>query len=336
MKQTLLFATLSVVLALPQSHGATELETLRARCAAQERQIRDLEEQVVELQSGSSRQASRLASTSPVTSLSSSAMTTHTVRAGESMERIARRFGTSTTQLAKANGLKISSVIHPGQKLKIPGSSVVQAPTQAVTPSRATVTSNPAVAGKTHTVRVGDTYSGIAKKYGISIASLAAANPTAKTTALRPGQVLRLSSDTPASSLASAPAAQPKPTPRSTTIATSPAATAASGTSSPITAAAPQVTKNLPASSATPTAAAPRPVPAAETAATSPSQEQTLSPTNPEKKIRSVTIEGEMTYGEFAATHGTDTARLNDLNGLDLTHATVLAKGSELYVPAQP
>jgi hypothetical protein len=29
-------------------------------------------------------------------------------------------------------------------------------------------------------------------------------------------------------------------------------------------------------------------------------------------------------------------ARLNDLNGLDLTSATVLAKGSELYVPSQP
>ena len=43
-----------------------------------------------------------------------------------------------------------------------------------------------------------------------------------------------------------------------------------------------------------------------------------------------------MSYGEFAAKHGTDTARLNDLNGLDLTTATVLAKGSELYVPAQP
>ena len=71
------------------------------------------------------------------------------------------------------------------------------------------------------------------------------------------------------------------------------------------------------------------------TAAAAP-QESTPSPSNPEKKIRSVTIEGEMTYGEFAATHGTDTGRLNDLNGLDLTNATVLAKGSELYVPAQP
>ncbi len=47
-------------------------------------------------------------------------------------------------------------------------------------------------------------------------------------------------------------------------------------------------------------------------------------------------IEGEMTYGEFATKHGTDAARLNALNGLDLTTATILAKGSELYVPAQP
>jgi hypothetical protein len=44
-------------------------------------------------------------------------------------------------------------------------------------------------------------------------------------------------------------------------------------------------------------------------------------------------IETEMTYASFATQHGTDTGRLNDLNGLDLTDATVLAKGSELYVP---
>ena len=55
----------------------------------------------------------------------------------------------------------------------------------------------------------------------------------------------------------------------------------------------------------------------------------------PEKKIRPITIEGEMTYGEFATKHGTNADRLNALNGLDLTTATVLAKGSELYVPAQ-
>jgi murein DD-endopeptidase MepM/ murein hydrolase activator NlpD len=189
----------------------------------------------------------------------------------------------------------------------------------------------PAFAGKTHTIRAGDTFSGISKKYGISIASLAAANPNAKTTALRPGQILRLSSGARVSSPASAPATQARSAPQ---IAS--ASGPSTGISSPSPAAGPALAKSLPPSTTTTVSTAPAAAPAAATAATHPSPEQNLSPTNPEKKIRSVTIEGEMTYGEFAATHGTDTARLNDLNGLDLTHATVLAKGSELYVPAQP
>ena len=66
------------------------------------------------------------------------------------------------------------------------------------------------------------------------------------------------------------------------------------------------------------------------------SAEPAPSPSTAEPKIQPVMINGEMTYGEFASQHGTDIDRLNDLNGLDLTSATVLARGSELYVPAQP
>jgi hypothetical protein len=96
------------------------------------------------------------------------------------------------------------------------------------------------------------------------------------------------------------------------------------------------ITPPQPAQAPQPAAPAPQPAPTPQTeAATAPVAESSPTP-NTEKKIRSVTIEGEMTYGEFAAKHGTDPDRLNDLNGLDLTHATVLAKGSELYVPAQP
>lgn len=52
--------------------------------------------------------------------------------------------------------------------------------------------------------------------------------------------------------------------------------------------------------------------------------------------IRSIIIQNETTYGDFAGKHGTTTERLNELNGLSLGRSTVLAKGSELYVPAQP
>lgn len=76
----------------------------------------------------------------------------------------------------------------------------------------------------------------------------------------------------------------------------------------------------------------PAPAPAVEKnkSAATPAPANTASS---QKKIRSIMIDTEMTYANFATQHGTDTGRLNDLNGLDLTDATVLAKGSELYVP---
>jgi hypothetical protein len=45
-------------------------------------------------------------------------------------------------------------------------------------------------------------------------------------------------------------------------------------------------------------------------------------------------IENVTTAGEFAARHQTSLQRLNELNGLDLTEASILAKGSELLCPA--
>jgi LysM repeat protein len=49
-----------------------------------------------------------------------------------------------------------------------------------------------------------------------------------------------------------------------------------------------------------------------------------------------VKITEEISYTEFAKQYNTTTARLDQLNGLRLDPTTVLAKGSELYIPAQP
>lgn len=46
----------------------------------------------------------------------------HTVRRSETLWAIAQQYGTTPARIRKANGLK-SSVIHPGQTLKIPGDS---------------------------------------------------------------------------------------------------------------------------------------------------------------------------------------------------------------------
>jgi LysM repeat protein len=55
----------------------------------------------------------------------------------------------------------------------------------------------------------------------------------------------------------------------------------------------------------------------------------------PTKKteIRTITVHQQMTYGAFATQHGASTTQLNSLNGLNLSKSTLLAKGSELYVP---
>lgn len=145
-----------------------------------------------------------------------------------------------------------------------------------------------------HTIQSGDTFSSISRRYGMSVESLIAANPGINSKSLQLGQEIRLS---PTSS----PKEQP-PTARSTqTISTSKAEAKAEPTSS-----AAADSKNF-----VPEKEAPERV----------------------EQVKTFMVEAEITYGEFAAIHGTNITRLNDLNGLDLTASTVLAKGSELYVP---
>lgn len=315
MKSTLLLVTLATMLGMPDASAATEIETLRGSLERHDQRIRMLEDKVRILEgSRTGRPQSPALETSATTTPEPGI---YTVKPGDCIERIARRHQCSATSLAQANGLKTSSIIHPGQKLKLPGQSTAQAPASKTAPAQAKAeTPKPATAGQSHTIRPGETYSSIARKYKIPVASLIAANPGVKATALRPGQQIRLSAASPSTTpanrdvrpLASAVTRESvKPLPSATTIA------------------------NTPRGISTPAASSTQPV------SNSAGAETSLLPTaNQEKRIRSVTIDSEMTYAEFAAKHGTDTGRLNDLNGLDLTNATVLAKGSELYVPAQP
>ena len=56
----------------------------------------------------------------------------------------------------------------------------------------------------------------------------------------------------------------------------------------------------------------------------------------PRASDKPVRIDKEITYGQFAKNHGTTASRLDELNGLELDPSTILAQGSELYIPAQP
>ena len=45
------------------------------------------------------------------------------VRSGDTLEKIARRNGTTITQLCKLNGISRNKVLHPGDKLRVSGKS---------------------------------------------------------------------------------------------------------------------------------------------------------------------------------------------------------------------
>ena len=110
--------------------------------------------------------------------------TTYTVKAGDTVGHIAARTGFSVREVLSANGLSASSIIRPGQVLKLPGAA---APTPAVAPVVTSTTS--------YTVKSGDTLSHIAARTGTSVAALREANPTLNSAGtIRVGQTLRLPS----------------------------------------------------------------------------------------------------------------------------------------------
>lgn len=281
-------AILSTTLSWSTVQADTELQSLRSLVAEQERQIRMLEEENARLKADSMPRGTRTlqaggtntVTTRPNSPASPSTTTReYTVVAGDNLVRIGRRLGVSADALAMANGIQTSSIIRPGQILKVPGGSTATA-SQSAAPAPSTPT--PAPATRTHTVQAGETYYSISRQHKVAVDRLIAANPETPASALRVGQKIKL--------------------PQSETAATREAPTVAPRE----------------------TAAVEQPLPPAP---------QTQSG---RQGIRTVTIEGQMRYGAFAAKHGTTTERLNQLNALDLDARTVLAKGSELYVPAQP
>jgi LysM repeat protein len=99
----------------------------------------------------------------------------HVVQPGESLWSVAASHGTTVDALARANGLSNTRVIYVGQRLTIPGGGG----------------GNTASAGA-YVVRAGDTLSGIAARYGTTVAALMRANGL-RGSLIYPGQRLTLS-----------------------------------------------------------------------------------------------------------------------------------------------
>lgn len=99
----------------------------------------------------------------------------YTVRSGDSLWLIANRNAVSVTELVEANGLTLSSTIHPGDTLTIPGQRA-----------------GGATSGGTITVRPGDSLWSIASAADTTLAALLASNDLTVDSAIHPGRSLTL------------------------------------------------------------------------------------------------------------------------------------------------
>ena len=113
--------------------------------------------------------------------------TVHRVRAGETISHIAARYGVSVSSVLKANGLRASSLIHPGDRITVRGGTSGGAAKASRSAKRS---SGPA--SRTHTVRSGDTLSHLAARYGVSVDGIARASGIRAASMLRVGQTLRI------------------------------------------------------------------------------------------------------------------------------------------------
>ena len=98
----------------------------------------------------------------------------YTVVSGDTLSGIASRYGTTYQRLAEYNGISNPNLIHPGQKIKIPGTSSQS--------SRAVY----------YTVVSGDNLTKIASRYGTTVNQLVAWNNVANANLIYPGQKLRV------------------------------------------------------------------------------------------------------------------------------------------------
>lgn len=319
----------------PMANAKSELELLQSRCAEMERQIRALETENSQLKSQVSTStktvietakpaahteapatpATKTSAPEPSKAAASTGSSFATVRAGDTLTKIAKRNGTTADTLVKLNKIKNPAALQVGQKLRLPDKAPTavaktekseKPDTKKASAAPAATTPTPAPQSGTHIVKSGETFSSIARSYGLSAEALQAANPQIKPQSLRAGQTLRLGAK--AKSEPASASAKSKPTSEKTPAAASPAPKMA--------AAAPSASPSEPAHA---------------------SEEETASQlVSNTPKLRLIVVNDPIDFGAFAAAHGTSTAKLNALNGHNLNPSTVLAKGSEFYVPAQP
>ena len=115
--------------------------------------------------------------TTPTTPKPTPVALTYTIKAGDTLYSIAKKYGVTVQDIVTANKLANANMIKVGQVIKIPGKTSA-APTQPTTVK--------------YTVKAGDTVYSIAKKYGTTVQKIASANKLNAAYLIKVGRVLTI------------------------------------------------------------------------------------------------------------------------------------------------
>ncbi|MFI3264107.1 MAG: LysM peptidoglycan-binding domain-containing protein [Rikenellaceae bacterium] len=110
---------------------------------------------------------------------SSATPTYYKVQKGDTLDKIAKKHGTTISEICRLSGISSRSTLQIGQRLTINGSA--SAPSTAASTSSAY-----------HTIKSGDTLSEIAKKYGTTVSAICSLNGISKSTTLQLNRHLRV------------------------------------------------------------------------------------------------------------------------------------------------
>jgi LysM repeat protein len=145
---------------------------------------------------GASTGSSSSAPSTPAPAAPATTGGSYTVTSGDTVSRIAARHGTTVSAIVSANGLDSRALIRIGQTLTIPGSGASGGGTQSAPAAAPTQAAPTPSGGSSHTVRSGETVSGIAARYGTTASAIVSANGLDSRALIRIGQVLTVPGST--------------------------------------------------------------------------------------------------------------------------------------------
>lgn len=289
--------TSTLLAALSLTVFAESDSALLSKISLKEKQLSEITKELAELRARSKSPAGKK----------------YTVKTGDTFYSIARRHNVSVADIMKWNSIPDPTKMGIGESL------IVSASAPKTTQSTPTT---PKPSG--YVVAKGDTFYSIARLHKMTVAQLRALNSEVSTHLIAPGQTISVSG-------MAAPALVVKKEVKKTTTT----AKLAKKADKP-------ATKKI--STATTLAKKPAgPAPEKETVAavqkkesapvSTPPAPPVVKDSKPASSVASVILTDVTTFDEFAKKHGTNTTQLNALNGWNMSKATLLARGSEIYVP---